>query len=104
MADTLTLAAFAADPEKYFLIDVRSPQDHAAAHVDGAANIPLDELQARLAEIPDDRIPVAVCNWGGGRSAEGAALLRRLGHGEAMQLEGGTQGWLAEGNATDAGE
>lgn len=33
------------------VIDVRSPEEHAAAHVDGALNIPLDLLAARDTEL-----------------------------------------------------
>ena len=36
------------------------------------------------------------CGKGGGRSAEGANILNRLGHPDALWLEGGTTGWLAQ--------
>jgi|SwirhisoilCB3_FD_contig_51_5075082_length_455_multi_1_in_0_out_0_2 rhodanese-related sulfurtransferase len=41
------------------VIDVRSPEDYAAGHVPGAENIPADELERHLAEIPKDK-PVVV--------------------------------------------
>lgn len=94
-AKDLSLEALVAHPERYQLIDVRDAQDYATAHVEGAVHIPLAELAARLGEIPGDRIPVTVCGKGGGRSAEGAALLVRLGRKDAQALEGGTLGWLA---------
>ena len=50
------------------LIDVRDAEDYAAGHVEGAVHIPLAELEARLGEIPDDRVLVAICRVGGGRS------------------------------------
>lgn len=68
MADTLTPKALAANPERYHLIDVRDAEDYAAGHVEGAVHIPLAELEARLGEIPDDRVLVAICRVGGGRS------------------------------------
>ena len=37
------------------LIDVRSPEEYAAKHLDGAKNIPVDEIDTRLAEIPKDK-------------------------------------------------
>jgi rhodanese-related sulfurtransferase len=94
MAETLTLVALAADPERYHLIDVRDATDYAVAHVKGAVSIPLSDLADRAGEIPDDRIPVIVCNWGASRSDAGAATLRQLGHDGTLVLEGGTQGWL----------
>lgn len=95
MDDTLSLKALAANPERYHLIDVRDAGDYAAGHVEGAVHIPLAEFEARLAEIPDNRIPVAICNVGGGRSVAASELLIRSGHLDALALEGGTLGWQA---------
>lgn len=94
MDDMLSQAALEADPERYFLIDVRDASAYAAAHVAGAVLIPLAELAARAGEIPAGRIPVTVCGKGGGRSAEGVLLLRSLGRTEARWLDGGTTEWL----------
>src|SRR5215204_5353987 len=43
------------------LVDVRPGEEYAAGHIDGARSIPLDELQHRLAELPDDGEVVAYC-------------------------------------------
>lgn len=96
MAEMLTLAALAVDPNRFHLIDVRDADDYAAAHVAGAVNVPLAELAARVVELPTGRTPVAICGKGGGRSAEGVDILNRLGHPDALWLEGGTTGWLAQ--------
>jgi rhodanese-related sulfurtransferase len=95
MAQTLTLAALAADPDRFHLIDVRDAEDYAAAHVTGAVHIPLADLAGRAGELPAGRTPVTICGKGGGRSAEGADILNRLGHPDAVWLEGGTTGWIA---------
>lgn len=95
MTGLLTLAALAAHPERYQLIDVRDAQDHATAEVEGSVHIPLAELTPRLGEISLDLIPVTVCGKGGGCSAEGADLLVALGREGALAREGGTLGWLA---------
>jgi rhodanese-related sulfurtransferase len=52
MADMLTLAALAADPDRFHLIDVRDAEDYASAHVSGAVHIPLAQLGDRAGEIP----------------------------------------------------
>lgn len=96
MTEMLTLAALAADPTRFHLIDVRDAEDHAAAHVADAVHIPLTELEARVGEIPADKTPVTICGKGGGRSADGADVLRKVGHPGALWLEGGTNGWLAQ--------
>ena len=95
MAEMLTLAALAADPDRFHLIDVRDAEDYAVAHVAGAVHIPLAELAKRTREIPAARTPVTICGKGGGRSAESADMLTKLGHPDALWLEGGTTGWLA---------
>ncbi|MEO5316916.1 rhodanese-like domain-containing protein [Pseudarthrobacter sp. CC12] len=35
------------------VVDVRSREEHATAHVPGSLNIPLDELPSRLADLPN---------------------------------------------------
>ena len=95
MAEMLTLTALAADPDQFHLIDVRDAADYAAAHIAGAVHMPLAELGKRASELPVGKTPVTVCGKGGGRSAEGAEMLKRLGHPDTLWLEGGTTGWLA---------
>jgi rhodanese-related sulfurtransferase len=96
MAQMLTLAALAADPDRFHLIDVRDAEDYAAAHVAGAVNVPLAELTGQAGEIPAGRTAVTIFGKGGGRSAEGAEMLNRLGRPDAVWLEGGTNGWRAQ--------
>jgi rhodanese-related sulfurtransferase/DNA-binding HxlR family transcriptional regulator len=43
------------------LLDVRPTEEFAAGHIDGARSVPLDELESRLSELPDDREVVAYC-------------------------------------------
>jgi rhodanese-related sulfurtransferase/DNA-binding HxlR family transcriptional regulator len=43
------------------LIDVRPQEEFAAGHIDGARSIPVDELEGRLSELPDDAEIVAYC-------------------------------------------
>jgi rhodanese-related sulfurtransferase len=43
------------------LVDVRPEEEYDAGHIDGARSIPVDELQRRLAELPDDTEIVAYC-------------------------------------------
>lgn len=76
------------------VVDVRSPDEYAEAHVDGALNIPLDVLAERAAELSKDAVVVTACGKGGGRSERGAALLRELGFPSVRALCGGTQAWL----------
>src|SRR3954463_10669483 len=75
------------------LVDVRPAEEFAAGHIEGARSIPLDELEERLAELPDDREVVAYCR--GPFCAYAHAAVRRLratGR-EARRLEDGWPEW-----------
>ena len=50
--------------ESEFLLDVRHPEELTVEQVPGAVNIPLDELRARLDELPRDREIRIFCRSG----------------------------------------
>ena len=70
------------------LVDVRSPKEYARGHIEGALNIPLDELDDRADELPKDR-PVFLYCAKGMRSTRAAHLLTARGF-EASSLGGWT--------------
>jgi len=72
------------------LIDVRTPEEYAAKHVEGAKNIPVDDIDTRLAEIPKDK-PVVVYCHSGARSAVAAKVLRGAGY-DVVDI-GGMKNW-----------
>ena len=68
------------------LIDVRSADEYAAGHIDGAVNIPVDEIDARQAEVgPKEAAVVLYCRTGN-RSGRAAKLLREAGWKEVHNL------------------
>jgi len=75
------------------VVDVRSPEEFSAGHVDGAVNIPLEALTARAPELRTGATIVTVCGKGGGRSERAAQELRALGVRSARSLCGGTNAW-----------
>ena len=52
------------DPETTILLDVRTPQEYAAGHVEGAINIPVDDLRERLDELDPDKEIIEYCKVG----------------------------------------
>ena len=82
-------------PEGAFLLDVREPDEWAAAHVDGALHVPLAQLPARVAELPRDRPVAALCRRGP-RSEQATAFLRAQGV-EAYNVDGGMTAWAQAG-------
>lgn len=75
------------------LVDVRSPDEFNAGHIEGARSVPLDELEERMAELPADQEVVAYCR--GPFCAYAHEAVRRLrGTGrEARRLEDGWPEW-----------
>jgi len=81
------------------LLDVRSPGEFALGHIPGALNMPVDELERRLAQLPKDQEIVAYCR---GTycvlSNEAVAALRAKGY-HIRRLEDGFPEWKAAGLA-----
>lgn len=61
------------------LLDVRTPEEFSSGHVDGARNIPVDEVSQRLGELPRDKVLVVYCR-SGARSARAVGVLRGAGY------------------------
>jgi DNA-binding transcriptional ArsR family regulator/rhodanese-related sulfurtransferase len=77
------------------LVDVRPESEYAAAHIEGAVSIPLDELESHLSELPDLEI-IAYCRGEYCVMAyEAVRLLRSRGR-MARRLEGGMLEWHLE--------
>ena len=65
--------------EGALILDVRKPHEIAeTGTVPGALRIPIDELEARLDELPRDQPYITACN-GGGRGKRAAELLAQNG-------------------------
>jgi thioredoxin len=78
------------------LVDTREPAVFGRAHLPGAVNIPLEELEGRLAELHMlPATPVLYCR-GGDRTKDLAAKLAEQGMPVAF-LEGGVLAWEASG-------
>lgn len=65
--------------EGAMIIDVRSPAEYATGHNPVSQNIPLDQLPARLKDIPKDK-PLILCCASGTRSGMAALLLKKNGY------------------------
>ena len=77
------------------LVDVREPREFAAGHLPGAINMPMSELDRRLAELPARSTAVFMCR-SGGRSLRACGQALRGGTVTPLQLEGGLLAWAAE--------
>jgi rhodanese-related sulfurtransferase/DNA-binding transcriptional ArsR family regulator len=82
------------------VLDVRPPEEFAAGHVPGAINIPISELEKRLAELPKRKEVVAYCRGPYClMSYDAVDLLRKKGL-RARRLQDGMPEWRLAGLPT----
>lgn len=74
-----------------FLLDVRTLLEYQSEHIEGARHIPLDQLEARVDDVPEGAEVVVVCRTGI-RATIAAESLARAGR-RARVLDGGMVAW-----------
>jgi thioredoxin 1/putative thioredoxin len=85
------------------LVDTREPAVYQRAHIAGAVNMPLGEIETRLAELHMLPNPPVIYCRGGDQSKDLARRLNERGVPVAF-LEGGVLGWEASGFSLDRPE
>ena len=84
------------------VLDIRTPEMYADAHIAGSVNIPRAELGARAAELPDDRDAPIVTVCGIGKFSKHATLyLKSLGYRNVRSMKGGLGEWVRKGQPTE---
>jgi rhodanese-related sulfurtransferase len=83
------------------LIDVREPQEFEDVRAVNAKLIPLAEIPSRASELPTDATFFVICHLGG-RSLRAASFFRGQGL-DAVNVEGGTDAWVAANLPTLSG-
>ena len=78
-----------------FVVDVRTQEEWDEYHAPNTNLIPLDELEARLSEVPKDQDILVVCR-SGNRSQQGRDILIAAGY-NATSMAGGLKEWYAKG-------
>lgn len=86
-----------------FILDVRQPEEWVDYHIPGTTLIPLDQLESRLSEVPQDQEILVVCR-SGNRSATGRDILLQAGFDQVTSLAGGLNGWRTAGYEWVSGE
>ena len=79
-----------------FVLDVRTQEEWDEYHAPNTTLIPLDELESRLDEVPQNEEIVVVCR-SGNRSQVGRDILRNNGFGQTTSMSGGLKAWRAAG-------
>jgi rhodanese-related sulfurtransferase len=106
MADALPLQIEVGDLERWrqgaeapAILDVREPWELDICRLDGSIDIPMNEIPARLGELPAGRPLVVVCHHGM-RSLQVTQWLRMQGYQSACNLHGGIDAWASQIDST----
>jgi rhodanese-related sulfurtransferase len=82
--------------EKAVVIDVCEAAEFSAAHVGGAKNIPLSQLEEKLpGMVKNKALPLILVCQSGARSGKAVAVATQLGYAQAQSLGGGLGAWRA---------
>lgn len=79
-----------------FVLDVRTQEEWNEFHAPNTTLIPLDQLPARISEVPQDREIVVVCR-SGNRSQQGRDILLNAGFKQVTSMTGGLNEWRSKG-------
>ena len=83
--------------EKYLLIDVRTAEEFAAGHIQGAINIDYysADFSKKIGKIGKEK-PILLYCRSGNRSAKSMQMMYEMGFVEVKHLDGGIKAWKAE--------
>lgn len=89
-------AQLMADYDDEIVLDVRTPEEYAEAHIPGAINVPNEEIgEDAVAQLPDkDQLILVYCR-SGNRSKQAAQKLADQGYTNVVEF-GGINDWHGE--------
>ncbi len=80
--------------EKVILLDVRTPGEYSGGRIEGAINLPLDDVVEKVEEIiPDKQSTVFVYCLSGSRSVDAVSEMIKLGYKNVFNLSNGLLVW-----------
>ena len=97
-AQAAALLAKADEKTKPVVLDIRTAEEFAEGHIDGARNINFSaaDFEARITKL-DRNAPFLVHCRSGGRSGKSLAIFKKLGFKNIYHLEGGILAWKEAG-------
>ncbi len=88
--------------QKAIIVDVRENDEWQEQHITGAIHIPLDQVQARIAELAQYKNNTVIMQCRSGKRSEKAAkILKTAGFSSVYNLKGGILAWDNAGLQTN---
>jgi rhodanese-related sulfurtransferase len=87
------------------IVDVRRDDEYRAGHITGALHIPVDDVLARIDELPKDKKLLFICAQGvrSGLACEMAGAMG-IDQENLYNIEDGTPAWVDKGYPTSHGD
>jgi rhodanese-related sulfurtransferase len=86
------------------IIDIRSRAEFNAAHIQGAINMPLDQLVSQAQGSLEYSRDIYIYSTTDDEAAEAAKQLRDAGYAYVAELQGGVAAWKAMGYPTESNQ
>ncbi|MEN9406885.1 MAG: hypothetical protein RLZZ455_101 [Candidatus Parcubacteria bacterium] len=87
-----------AEGKEVILLDVRTPAEYAAGHIEGSVHVELNRLKHDIeGAIPEKSRTMYVYCLSGSRSDLAVPLLERLGYSDVYSVTSGLLAWRAKG-------
>ena len=101
---TLDEAAGMYGEDDVVFVDVRHPDEYAEGHIRDALFIPVDDVLARIDELPQDKKLLFICALGV-RSGLACEMAAAMGYDseKLYNIEDGTGAWIEQGHPTSHG-
>ncbi len=78
--------------KEYLIIDVRTKREFSENHINGAINIPLQEIKTNIVKYSiDKKKKILIYCKSGGRSTRAVELLENMGYDNVYNLKGGIE-------------
>ena len=92
------------DSDDVLIVDVRRPDEYTSGHIKSAKFIPVDDVLARIDELPQDKKLLFICAQGV-RSGLACEMAAAMGYDpdNLFNIEEGTQAWIEKGQPTSYG-
>jgi rhodanese-related sulfurtransferase len=84
------------DKPDLVILDVRTASEYEEGHIEGAVNIPVQELSVRFDELSIEDELLVYCRTGN-RSAQAVDILEDLGFTKIYRMFEGITGWIEAG-------
>ena len=92
------------DRDNVLVVDVRRDDEWVSGHAKGAVHVPVDDLEGRMGELPQDKKLLFICA-AGARSGYACEVAASMGYPaeNLYNIEDGTPTWIQNNHTTSFG-